>query len=345
MNASPQVVTLHRLRAALVDLDPLATPAQTLRGLVQRGLDQLPLPGSGATLQRWQALAAVAAHDLSLAKLYEGHTDALAIMAELGDARAADDATWGTWAAEAPEGRSLIEPAGNGGVTLHGAKCWCSGAAELSHGLLTAWHADGRGLQLVRVAMQQRGVTTDASAWQAVGMAGSASIDVAFTAAAGDLVGGVGDYLSRPGFWQGGAGIAACWYGGALALGTALRGAVMRSSVAARGVFRLAALGKIDLHLQATAAVLRDAARWIDAHPRADASAVALRARLAAEACARHVLDEAGRALGAGAFCRDARFARMAADLPVFVRQSHGERDFAALGERAAANEDHPWSL
>jgi alkylation response protein AidB-like acyl-CoA dehydrogenase len=345
MNMSLEAATLHRLRAALVDLDPLATPAQALRSLVQRGLDRLPMPGSGATLQRWQALAAVAAHDLSLAKLYEGHTDALAIMAELGNAGIPEGATFGTWAAEAPSGRTTIETGRDGRTVLNGAKCWCSGAADLSHGLLTAWHADGRAPQLVRVVMNQPGVATDSSAWQAVGMAGSASIDVSFAAATGDLVGGAGDYLSRPGFWQGGAGIAACWYGGALALGTALRGAVIRAPVAARGAFRLCALGKIDLHLQATAAVLRDAACWIDAHPHSDASAVALRARLAAEACAHEVLDEAGRALGAGAFCRDARFARMAADLPVFVRQSHAERDFAALGERAVLDEDQAWSL
>ena len=54
--------------------------------LVRQGLDRLPLPGQGATLQRWQALCAVAEHDLSLAKLYEGHTDALAVMAEVAKA-------------------------------------------------------------------------------------------------------------------------------------------------------------------------------------------------------------------------------------------------------------------
>jgi hypothetical protein len=57
------------------------------------------------------------------------------------------------------------------------------------------------------------------------------------------------------------------------------------------------------------------------------------------------VLDECGRALGAAAYCRDAHFARMAADLPVFVRQSHGERDFAALGEKAAAAGGSSWAL
>ncbi len=365
MNPKPMLLappTLASLRAALADLDPAASAGQALRRLVERGLDRLPLPGSGATLHRWQMLAAVAAHDLSLAKLYEGHTDALAIMSELGEADANADgrearSTWGTWAAEAPQGHTLIEPLGAGRVSVHGAKCWCSGAGEVSHGLLTAWFADGRGPQLVRVAMQQSGITVDASAWQAVGMAGSASVDVAFprvgagagaaagTAVVGELVGSVGAYLSRPGFWQGGAGVAACWYGGASALGAALRRAVARAPAEARSGFRLAALGKVDLALQGTAAVLREAAAWIDANPQADASAVALRARLAAEACAPRVLDEAGRSLGAGAFCRNEHFARMAADLPVFVRQSHAERDFAALGERSAATEEPAWTL
>ena len=119
----------------------------------------------------------------------------------------------------------------------------------------------------------------------------------------------------------------------------------MQSPEVARTAFRFAALGKVDLSLQTTAAVLRDAAQWIDHHPREDAGAIALRARLAAEDCAKRVLDEAGRSLGASAFCRDARFARTAADLPVFVRQSHAERDFAALGERLMSSGHSPWCL
>ena len=287
----------------------------------------------------------MAGHDLSLAKLYEGHTDALSIMAQLGRVDTESPDTWGTCSAEAPDGRTIIELRGGGHVQVRGAKCWCSGAAHVDHGLLTGWFADGRGPQLVTVAMSQPGIAVGASAWQAVGMAGSSSVDVVFSGTGGELVGHVGDYLLRPGFWQGGAGIAACWYGGATALGEALRHSLEKAPQAARSAFRLAALGKIDMSLRATAGVLRDAAFWIDQHPPADASGVALRARLAAEACATLVLDEAGRALGAGAFCRDARFARMAADLAVFVRQSHGERDFAALGERVAPAHNKSWDL
>ena len=323
---------------------------ELMRRLVVAGLAELPAPGQGRTLARWQALADVAAHDLSLAKLFEGHTDALAILRELGDdAPVPAGSTWGMWAAEPPDAKVSFQRQGGGHhVRLQGRKSWCSGASTVSNGLLTAWAADGCGPFLVKVAMDQSGVRVIDKAWRAVGMAGSASVDVEFDAAQGTLLGGARDYLSRPGFWHGGAGIAACWYGGALALAHHLKAAAADSGGTGKrpgDLLRQAALGKVDLALRQTAALLRDAARWIDEHPRDDACALALRVRLSAEASAGRVLDEVGRALGAGPFCRDAQFARMAADLPVFVRQSGADRDFAALGAHLAASESASWAL
>ena len=339
------------LRQRLADLDAKHEPASWMRSLASEGFDQLPQPGSGRTLQRWQALAEVASHDLSLAKLYEGHTDALAILRELScpmpfpfplpmPPAMPAPAVWGVWAADVPSARVVIQPdpsAGENRVRISGLKCWCSGAAFVSHGLLTAWHADGRGPQLVAVSMQQAGISVRSEAWQAVGMCGSASVDLMFDGAQARLVGRVGDYLARPGFWQGGAGIAACWHGGAVFLASTLLRAHGKSAgfddQSSQTAFKGAALGRVDAELRANAALLREAAHWIDAHPRIDASEIALRVRLRAETAAKAVLDTVGAALGASPFCRDARFARMAADLPVFIRQSHAERDFAALGE------------
>jgi alkylation response protein AidB-like acyl-CoA dehydrogenase len=337
-------VQLAALRVALARLDPEQNAAQALHTLIEAGLDQLEPPGGGRTLQRWSALAAVAEQDLSLAKLYEGHTDALAILRELGELRPAGG-SWAVWAAETPQGRTVIETTADGGIRLRGSKCWCSGAADVTHGLLTAWHADGRGPQLVSVTMAQPGIVVSSDAWHAVGMAGSASLNVAFHGAHARLVGNEGQYLSRAGFWHGGAGVAACWYGGAVALGESLRQALLKADPASAHPFRLAALGKVELALTHTAALLRDAAAWIDANPQHDAGAVALRVRLSAEQCAATVLDECGRALGAAAYCLDADFARRAADLPVFVRQSHGERDFAALGSKVATRAEAAWTL
>jgi hypothetical protein len=210
---------------------------------------------------------------------------------------------------------------------------------------MTAWHADGRGPQLVSVRLDQPEIQVSAGAWQAVGMAESASLDVKFGGAHASLVGQPGAYLQRPGFWQGGAGIAACWYGGAAALADTLRRALAGGPATGRDPFRLAALGRVDVSLHSTAALLRHAAAWIDGNPAADASAIAIRVRQAAAEAAALTLSEVGRVLGAAPFCRDGAFARRAADLPVFIRQSHGDRDFASLGERVLDASPEPWKL
>jgi hypothetical protein len=193
--------------------------AALFKQLVNQTQGDLPQPGAGQTLARWRALSDVARHDLALVKLFEGHTDALAIQRELAAGTAIPaGSSWGVWAAEMPDARVWIQSEAGENVTLQGRKSWCSGASVVSHALLTAWRRDGSGPWLVAVELKQPGVLVTGQGWHAVGMAGSASVDVVFDGAVARIVGGVGSYLSRPGFWQGGAGIAACWYGGALAL-------------------------------------------------------------------------------------------------------------------------------
>ena len=366
------VATLHRLRQALDLFHAPDDAAACLRALVRQGLDQLPLPGSGHTLARWRALAAVAEHDLSLAKLYEGHTDALAILAELDGAPTdygafrkqperlspGDEMVWGVWASEAPGGRVSCDSAKaatpapsavDGAVVLTGVKHWCSGARGASHALLTVWPVEGQqpkdAPQLVWLPIDQPGVHVIADAWKAVGMTASASLQVQLTGARAWRVGSPGQYLSRPGFWQGGAGVAACWYGGTTTLAKTLYRALAQRPEGSRSPFLLAAAGKVAVTMRALALTLQDAARWIDEHPHADASDIALGARLAAAAGATDVLEEVAAALGATPFCTDAAFARAAADLPVFIRQSHGDRDYAALGQQRALKGEGLWAL
>lgn len=317
------------------------SPAAGLRRLLDTGLDRLPLPGHGATLQRWQALAAVAAIDLSLLKLYEGHTDALAILAEIDGPGAPAGSSWGVWCAEMPGARVKLQQMADGRYLLDGRKAWCSGASSLSHALISCWNDDGQAC-LASVALAQPGVHVTDEGWHAVGMAACASVDVTFSAARVFPVGAPGAYLERPGFWHGGAGIAAAWYGAACAIASHLHA---RAQHAAPDPVRLAQLGQIDCALRAAGALLREGAAEIDRHPQRDAMGLALRLRLAVEDAATLVLHLATRALGAGPLCRDARFARLAADLPVFLRQSHAERDQAVLGGIVAGAEDHPWAL
>jgi hypothetical protein len=145
-----------------------ATLSQALHNLSDSGLDLLPSPGSGATLRRWQALAAVAGSDLSLLKLYEGHTDALAILTELeGEPR---PGTWAVWAAEPPGASVKITAREAGFVRISGSKPWCSGAALVEHALVTAKDEQDRP-QLIAVSLDQPAVTIGQGDWNAVAMA------------------------------------------------------------------------------------------------------------------------------------------------------------------------------
>ncbi|WP_227369384.1 acyl-CoA dehydrogenase family protein [Halomonas sp. M20] len=330
-------------RVPATDIDTLAA---LLAHLIDTGADHLPLPGQGGTLSRWQTLADVAGLDLSLVKLFEGHTDALAIIAEHeADALVPADGQWGMWAAEPPFARVAIEQTGDecdasgSDVTISGRKAWCSGAPILTHGLMTAWQNDAQ--RLVAVALDQPGVNVTDRGWEAVGMAATASVEVEFDHARALLIGPAGGYLERPGFWQGGAGIAACWFGGARALGETLRARAKGND----NPHLLAHLGAVDVALESARATLREAARWIDAHPRESAQLIAMRARAVIENAVNEVIHHTGRALGAGPYCRDPAFAQRMADLPVFLRQSHAERDLEALGRELAAAEASPWGL
>ncbi|MDP1542789.1 MAG: acyl-CoA dehydrogenase family protein [Polycyclovorans sp.] len=319
-------------------------PANTaLHTLIAAGLDQLPLPGQGETHLRWQCLALVASRNLSLAKLYEGHTDAHAIIAELGGVDIHEGSRWAIWAAEPPHAKvSLTRHATD--VRLHGRKAWCSGATTVTHALVTCWATDrdpAQGPMLAAVAIDQPGVSVSSQGWHAVGMADAASVEVAFDNAVANPIGDVGDYLARAGFWHGGAGVAACWYGGAVGLANTLR-----QRLTTRTEPHAAAhLGAVDVALSECAALLRHTAHRMDQDPERCFQLQAMRARASAERTATFVIDHVGRALGATPYCVDPVFARRVADLPVFVRQSHAERDLEVLGTLVASSEEASWWL
>jgi len=285
-------------------------------------------------------LARVAGYDLGLAKLYEGHTDALAILAECGAAHDAHDGIWGMWAAEPPDARAHIVARHGERVQLQGRKAWCSGALQIDRALLTAWENDQP--QLVAVELSHPSQRIQAEQWQAVGMANTASVIVEFDNSPGLAIGTPGQYLSRPGFWQGGAGIAACWYGAAEALAGYLREHCNKPRPDPHAD---AHLGAVDAALYGARAALRECAAWIDQHPQDDASFEVRRTRAQIEQAVEQVIQHVGRALGATPFCRSSHFARLSADLPVYLRQSHAERDLAELGQQVTSTPTGAWQL
>ena len=127
---------------------PWRETARAFRAAVESGRLDLPLPGSGRTWERWAAFADLAGEDLSLARLGEGHADAVAILAELGGPPPAPGSRWGVWAAN-PPGPSLEAVKAGGGWRLRGTKQYCSGARTCTHaaghGGRSGWHAAVRG--------------------------------------------------------------------------------------------------------------------------------------------------------------------------------------------------------
>ena len=203
-------------------------------------------------------------------------------------------------------------------------------AGALDHALVTA-HADD-GYRLFVVPFDRGGVDVARDPWNAVGMRDSDTFDVVLDGVAVDAaeaVGPPGWYLSRRGFWMGGIGVAACWYGGASGALDALRDTVRRRD----DPHGLAHLGAADALCAAMWALLALAADAVDdGVAGADLRRLAWRVRAAVERLAPDVLLHVERGVGAGGLTRDAAMARRAADLPVYIRQHHAESDLAALG-------------
>ncbi|MCX6408472.1 MAG: acyl-CoA dehydrogenase [Propionibacteriales bacterium] len=296
--------------------------------LRERTRPALPLPGSGGTQERFHALWELGCEDLALAKVVEPHHDALAITAELGHA-ADPDGVWAVWAAEPPFAQVRAVASG-GRWRLQGRKAFCSGADLVTHALVTA--DDDGSQRLFAVALDQPGLSPDPDgpAWVGPGMAAARTVTLRLDDVEAEPVGGPGAYVDRPGFWHGAVGVAAVWAGGADRVASTLEHSARLDDhgLAHRGHARVA-LASVD-------ALLREAASAFDAQPGRRDERRALVVRAAAARAADDVVAHVGRATGPGPLAFDAAHAQHVADLQVFVRQHHAERDLARLGSLGA---------
>lgn len=292
----------------------------------------LPGPGEGRTSELWSALATLGALDLTTARVVEPHLDALAILrqARADGSAVPDDATWGVFAAEAPGVRLSASQRDDGTWRLDGVKPWCSLADRLSHAVVTA-HTGPGSRRAFAVGLRGPGVSGEGGTWASRGLRDVASLATRYDGVPAVPVGEDDWYLRRPGFAWGGIGVAACWYGGAVGL--------LRTMVAAAGrrppdQVALMHVGAVDAALHAARASLHEAAGLVDAGAAAGGhgAVLALRVRGVVADAVERVLAHAAHALGPGPLTGDEEHARRVADLQVYVRQHHAERDQAALG-------------
>lgn len=312
---------------------PLAAPDLVL-GEIRHLLEPpcLPLPAAGDTLRRFAVLAEIARHDLVLARLAEGHADAIAILAEasaagVSKARVPAGGRLGVWAAGPLDELALLRRLGHN--VLVGRRRWCSGAGALTHALVTATGAGDIGASLVLVDLRRPGVSVDTGSWSAIGMARSDTFEVRFDEVPiddEDIVATGGWYTSRPGFFHGATGVAACWWGGAAGLTPPLE----RRCRDADDPHARAALGASLAELWAMECCLTTCATRFDLDPldaRREARRLAELTRLLVENAATRVLRLVGAATGAEPLGHDAAHAQRVADLTVYLRQHHGPRD------------------
>ncbi|MFN8540421.1 MAG: acyl-CoA dehydrogenase [Thermomicrobiales bacterium] len=217
-------------------------PAAAFARIRAAGLLAAPLPralgglglGSepGCTLPLLRVLKSLGRGDLSVARIYEGHVNALFLIGLFGTAaqreRAAADARAGklfaVWNTEGGDGVHFA-PLPEGGYRLAGSKLFTSGSLQIERALIGGKLPDG-GWQLCLVPMDEVRVPADASVWKPLGMRASVSHKVDFTGVempSDALIGGPGDYNRQPWLSGGAIRFAAAQLGAAEALFEALR--------------------------------------------------------------------------------------------------------------------------
>jgi alkylation response protein AidB-like acyl-CoA dehydrogenase len=322
----------------------------------------LPQPGQGDTLTLWEALASLGSVDLTVARVAEPHLDAHAILAEARrggqlaerecDAHLDEWQGARLWQVYAAEGSERLHAGDTSvGWQLDGVKPWCSLAEYADHALVTAWVDDEhRGLYAVDLRHEgvtgadAAGVAGQAGSWAARGLHAVRSTGLRFSSVPAVAIGPAQWYLTRPGFAWGGAGVAAIWYGAAVALARGLRGSSRRREPDQIALFHL---GAVDTALARARGVLQDAASVADdpATGAEEGVLVASRVRQVVADSVEEVLERVAHALGPAPLTGDEAHARRVADLTVYLRQHHAERDLAAQGRRILADQSgwHWW--
>lgn len=291
----------------------------------------MPLPGSGETPLRHAGLFRIGEEDLSLAKIAEAHFDALSILSEAGYSPAPGE-VYAVWASEIP-GQELRLHDHLATRVVSGTKPFCSGGSLVDRALVTVAHPEPLLVEVnLRRAADQ--ITLDFSMWQTEAFRLTQTGAAHFAGAPIErVIGRAGFYLERPGFWHGACGPAACWAGGAAGL---LHFARQSKRTDPHTNAHRAAM---ESNVWAMSALLAEAGREIDRTPSdADAAHVrALRLRHLIDQLATDTLERFARAYGPHPLAMDPSTSRRCAELRLFLRQCHGERDLEALGRAISA--------
>ncbi len=333
------------------DVSPLDDPSVLSRGLADA--DGVPLIGRE---RESQALREMGYRDLALGRLYEGHVNALQLIALLGtpaqrrayERDVAAGKLFGVWNTQAADGVTVA--AHGERFVLAGRKTFCSGAGRVARAMITARTASDR-LQLYVIDMERERTTIDRSFWKPFGMAASQSYAVDFTGielAADDALGAEGAYERPPWFVGGAHRFLAVQTGGIERLAAEFARFVLEQR-RADDPFTLARLGtSVVAAGTAIAWTQTCAAAWAecDAGIRSSDALVATvdAARIAVERAALDAAEAIERGVSARGLLEPWPFGRLLADLRMYLRQPSPDQALlrvarAALDAAASGSE------
>lgn len=278
-----------------------------------------------------EALLGLGRTDIPLARLAEGHIDALRILAQAGGT-ARPDSLYGVWASRSQQTGVGARKLANGALQLDGTLRFASGAGLLDRALVPVW-LDPETHLLIDLAVA--GLPVDASVWCTGAMVASRTFSVDISALVVDgsaVVGPENFYLRRRGFFPGGVGVAACWMGGSARVVDLLHGRHPGPSPAQQ-----LRLGRIRTDLAAGAAAVRSAAALLDERfgqaAESDWQVLATEARAVAAEAARRIVAETRLVTGPAGMAMDAGLSHAVNDLELYALQQSSDGDAALLGD------------
>ena len=291
------------------------------------------------TLALLRTLQHLGRGNLAVGRLYEGHVNALQLVASYGtplqQERWAADARQGhlfaVWNTEDRDGVRL-EPLGGGRWRLGGGKTFASGAGHASRPLVTGARPDG-GWQMVVLPADRATPGIDRAAWRPLGMRATASFRVdlgGIEVSDDDLLGPPGAYYGQPAFGGGAIRFVAVQLGGVEAVCDETR-RFLRS------------LGRLDdphqqVRVGEMIALLASGLNWL---PPAAAQAAlaapglvtfAAMMRAAVEPIALRVMVLAERCVGARGLLQPGPLERLHRDLTHYLRQAAPDATLPAVG-------------
>ncbi len=287
---------------------------------------------------------------LAVGRLYEGHVNALKLIAVYGSEaqleRAAADARdghlFGIWVTGSSLPLRLIEA--DGRFRLEGEKRFASGALHVTRPLVTAL-PDGEAdrMLVVPLGAERRAVDT-VGGLHGMRAARTGSCDfTGVTLGADALIGAPGDYLRQPAFSAG------AWRGIAVALGgidrlVSLLCRQLRERGRHRDPHQLARVGEALIARDGAAmwAARAAAAAEGDTGVAGEVVAVVGLARIAAEQAGLDVIRLVQRGLGLAGFLRDNPAERVMRDLATYLRQPAPDETLTEAAGWFAAEEQGP---